>query len=103
MAGIYNQYNISKQSPLSTAPEQIDTKTASRQIGGMKAQGVTSVTVDIGNKDIQLPRMEYVEILEKQIKESRERIAQLEKQLITTNNRLQRVINTVKQDVILKR
>ena len=89
---MYSMYSI-------TAPNNTNkiekNKTISRQIGGMKAQGSTSISVDIGGTDSILPKMEYVELLEIQVKELRERIAKLEKQLITTNNRIQKVSNNI--------
>lgn len=93
---MYSMYsvNIKKQSlPDAETPQK--NKTISRQIGGMKAQGSTSINIDIDGMDALLPKMEYVELLEMQVKELRERVIKLEKQLISTNNRIQRVSNTV--------
>lgn len=88
---IYNQYgNFSNKEKMS--PE----KTISRQIGGMKAQGVTSITVDVDGNSVDLPKMSYVELLEIQVKQLRETVNKLEKQLIVTNNKIQRLSNNIK-------
>ena len=92
--GLYNQYNIKKIDNTKVSPQ----KTISRQIGGMKGQGVTSTTLDVNGQDISVPRLEYVELLELQIKELRNKIQVLEKQLIVTNNRIARTNNALKQD-----
>lgn len=96
---MYRQYGISKDKEI----KNTSNKTISRQIGGMKAQGVTSTIVEVNGQDVSIPRMEYVELLENQVKDLRERITRLEKQLITTNNRLQKNINSQKHENMMRR
>lgn len=102
MNPLYRQYGSISGSSTSDTKVSPDKK-ISRQIGGMKAQGVTSIAVDVGGNLIAFPKMEYVELLEAQIKELRNSVQNYEKILIKTNNRIQKLENKIAHEQNLKR
>lgn len=70
-------------------------KKLSRVIGGIKAQGADHRLVNIDNQDIEIPKIEYIRILEQQIKEIRNKnhilenkVSRLQDQLSTSNSRI---------------
>ncbi|AXH72769.1 MAG: GTPase activating protein sec2-like protein [Caudoviricetes sp.] len=91
---IYGYDGKTNSTPTDNGKVEISKK-ISRQIGGMKAQGVTSVEVEYAGGVIDIPKMSYVELLEAQVKELRNQVQLYEKQLIKTNNRLQRLENKI--------
>lgn len=96
MNPLYRQYgNIQPNSKIEKNNTEQTEKKISRQIGGMKAQGVTSISVDINGNLVALPKMNYVELLEAQIRELRNTVQNFEKILIKTNNRIQRLENKI--------
>lgn len=86
--------NRSKAAPV--VPQNIDNKTTSRVLGGMKAAGVTSTIVEVDGNDLRIPRIEYVEMLEKQIREMREELKDVKTKLIKLNNGIQNVKNDLR-------
>ena len=56
-----------------TTPKQPETpeKRASRVLGGMKAQNSHTVIVEVDGKLVNLPKTEYVKLLEEQVKQMR--------------------------------
>ena len=73
---IYNMYNTSRKlGSTEIKTQQVSReKMASRVLGGMKAAGVTSVTVDVNGQDVSVPRTEYVNALEDQVKQLRQSV-----------------------------
>lgn len=81
----YSSKEYTKQVP---DDKPVDTKKISRIIGGMKAQGVTSKTVDIDGELFEIPKMDYIKILEKQISEMRTELRQAQTRIARLSDNL---------------
>lgn len=104
MNNIGRQYGTFQQVPSqSLKKETTPDKKISRQIGGMKAQGVTSISIDVDGNLVSFPKMTYVELLEAQVRELRNMLQNQEKILIKTNNRIQRLENKISHDQNMRR
>lgn len=78
--------------------EIINNKSPSRVLGGMKAAGVTSSVVEVDGSDLHIPRIEYVEALEKQIKELRNELKETKVRIIKLNNSINSIKNELRQN-----
>lgn len=85
---MYRPQISQEQPPLSN-------KAASRVLGGMKAAGVTSTIVEVDGTDMKIPRIEYVEALERQVKDLRKQLNDMTTKMIKMNNS----INSIKDDL----
>ncbi len=104
---LYDMYNASFASlkkPFSHPNDSIKAtdKKTSRVIGGMKAAGVHSVSVEINGQSYSVPRYEYVKILEQDLKETRNKVRQLEDKISRMSrnyNKLVEVIRKMQRDL----
>lgn len=78
-------------------------KMATRVAAGMKAQGAHTTTLDMGDgTSITVPRTEYVQQLENQLKDARNRVRDLEtkqQRLIKANNRIMEKLRQIEQEL----
>lgn len=100
---IYDMYGSgTSKAPNDTSKEVISNKSAARVMGGMKAAGVHTVTVEIDGQFYSVPRSEYIKTLENNVKELRQKVARQEDKInrITRNyNKLVEVVRTIQRDL----
>lgn len=101
---LFNMYNAFKKpstpAPVSSSAER--EKKASRVLGGMKAAGVTSVTVDVNGQDVSVPRTEYVKVLEDQVKQLRQSVREMENKLsrlVRSHNKVVEELRSVRNEL----
>lgn len=69
-------------SPASKTPDKVDVnKSAVRSLSGMKVHGSHVKQLEVGDQIIDVPKIEYVQLLDTQMKEAREKIKRLEENL----------------------
>lgn len=96
MNNMYSRmYGAKKDVPVQKKQEPLDFKSASRQIGGLKAQNATSMVVEVNDKLVEIPRMEYVTALEKQNKDMSKSINEMKAQIIKLQNMIFKLANNV--------
>ena len=89
------------EEPVKNQIEVDSAKKLSKVIGGMKAQGSDCRIIDIGGQDIEMPRMEYVRILEQQIKELRNKMNIMDQKvqrLVDQNNSLTSKLKNIEDE-----
>jgi hypothetical protein len=80
-------------------------KMAARVMGGMKAQGSHTITVEIDGELHNLPRPEYVAQLEAQVKELKAQVRDNKTKLdrlVKANNRIMNLIRELQNDMTTK-
>lgn len=97
---LYNMYGgspyASKDTERQTTEPKGDNKTTSRIIGGMKAQGVTSKTVEVDGELLEIPNMEFVRMLERQLSEMRVEMRQNSARIARLTDNLNSARMTIK-------
>lgn len=92
---VYDMYGSG--SPITKKQEVSPAKLASRVLGGMKAQNSHTKTIEVDGQIVNLPKAEYVKLLEDQIKDMRNKVRDME----TKQNRLSktnaRIIEELRQ------
>lgn len=69
-------------SQASKTPDKVDVnKSAVRSLSGMKVHGSHVKQLEVGDQIIDVPKIEYVQLLDTQLKEAREKIKRLEEKL----------------------
>lgn len=77
-------------------------KSASRVIGGLKAQNAHQQTFTIDGELVTFPKTQYVEQLEKQVKEFRNELREItnrQNKLIRSNNAMAQKIQYLEQEL----
>ena len=80
------------QKPSTTTDLQ---KSAVRQLSGMKVHGSHVKTVEVGGELVDVPKIEYVRLLDDQLKDARERIKALETEVERSTRRYNRLLATM--------
>lgn len=99
---------IDRTSPLNIAPNHDEEekdygKMPSRVIGGLKAQNAHVTSIEVDNKQIDIPRMEYIKALEEEIKALKirdsvntKKIIRFESTIRSLETRLQTIDSAIK-------
>ena len=71
-------------------------KSAVRSLSGMKVHGSHVKQVEIGEQIIDVPKIEYVQLLDTQLKEAREKIKRLEEKLEKSQNNYLKLASAIR-------
>lgn len=86
-----------KNDQSSPRPPVVDAmKSAARRLGGMKVHGSHVKQVEVGDQIIDVPTIEYVRLLESQLKELKDKVRKLEDKDISKDNRINRLNSAVR-------
>lgn len=91
----HRMYSATPVDPAKAKPALTPEKMATRVLGGMKAQNSHTVLVEVDGSLVNLPKTEYVKLLEDQVKQLRDTTRNLE----SKNNRLNAHVKRVMEDI----
>lgn len=94
MEAIKAAKELSNSTPVSASTPKKE-KLASRVLGGMKAAGVQSVTVDVNGVDVAVPRAQYVKALEDQVVQLRRTVREQEEKISRISRNQSKLVDEI--------
>lgn len=98
LSSIYGKNrDISKLATQTPSPElKNDGKAANRVLAGMKIQNSHMRVLNVDGNNIEVPKMEYVHLLDKQVRDTRQTNNDLQARLIKAENVINNLYNEIR-------
>lgn len=93
---IYDMYSNSGRNTSHEKEVPETRKSAARVMGGMKASGVHTITVEADGDLYSVPKIEYITTLENNVKELRKEVSRLKEKVSRISNNYNKVVGAIK-------